>query len=88
MTQQSHVQLVAGAAPVDLTVGLDDATYIVQVREGGPVLYATAPTAPADPFDYFEAPRLSTFLVEAGPEAAPTWVQATGGSRVAIGRWV
>ena len=77
MPQLAHIDV--GDAAQDITVGLGDGRYIVQVRAANDVsgvLYATSPAAPADDGDYFHCAGGDFFTFPVGATFGPTWAKA------------
>ena len=68
-----------GAAPVDLTAGLDPGCYLAQVRDQPDavgVLYASSETPPDNDGDYFSARAETFFTFVAGDDKPPVWVKS------------
>lgn len=79
MSQQPH--FVATAQAQDISAGREAGCFLAQyalggnLSESGPLMYATAETAPADDLDYFEAELGETFQFWTGDDVLPTWVK-------------
>ena len=84
--QLAHVDV--GDSAVDLTVGLSAGCYIAQVRQPPDtisIVFATAPSAPSDPLDWFEARGQTYFTFRVGADIASTWARAVlAGSSVPV----
>ena len=81
---ESFPEITVAAAPVDVSAGLADGTYELQVRPPKAVIFAVKAVAPISPGDYFVQLGTFTFIVRTG--SLPVWVRALSGT-VVIKRW-